>query len=74
MRAGFTIGVCIWFVAVAWLQPQQTLGAPTSPVGEILVTQAVTSASPVRLDLYAMRPDGSHLRLLTRNAASPAGS
>jgi Tol biopolymer transport system component len=48
-----------------------TRGAPS---GDLLVTEATGTRSPVRLDLYTMRPDGSHLRLLTQDAANAAAS
>jgi Tol biopolymer transport system component len=44
------------------------------PAGEILLTRADTTRSPARPDLYVTKPDGSHFRLLLRNAADAAAS
>ena len=44
------------------------------PAGQILVTRADMSRSSRRPDLYVMEPDGSHLRLLLRNASDAAAS
>jgi Tol biopolymer transport system component len=44
------------------------------PAGEILVTRAKRAGNRYRTDLYAVRSDGSRLRLVARDAADAAAS
>ena len=73
LMSGLVMSV-VTLVGFAGAANSTGIAAHPLPAGEILVTGADAPRSPTRPDLYLIKPDGSHLRLLLRNAADAAAS
>jgi Tol biopolymer transport system component len=69
-----TLLACAAFAIAAPYRSEARLDTRVAASGDLLVTQATTNRSPIRYDLYALRADGSHLELLTQDAANAAAS